>query len=232
MFAVTYMVPDMQTKMLALFALHFPTNPNMHWWQFVSHMFMHGNFAHILLNMFGVFTFGIHLERMWGAKRFLIFYFMAGLGAGLIYTAINFYEFSAFVDFLGSQKVAPQAIQAFLEGGTPQGQFLRYLNPEEQNSFLSLYWANMVGASGALYGVLVAFAILFPNAKLALIFLPVPIAAKYFVPALLLFDLFSGVTGFSLFGGGIAHFAHIGGAIIGFALMMYWRKTLPQRHYY
>jgi len=85
------------------------------------------------------------------------------------------------------------------------------------------YNVPVVGASGALYGVLTAFGLLFPNAKLALIFLPVPIAAKYFIPGLLLIDLFSGLTGFSIFGGGIAHFAHLGGALIGFLLMRHWR---------
>ena len=82
----------------------------------------------------------------------------------------------------------------------------------------------MIGASGALYGVLVAFAMRFPNTKLFFIFIPFPIAAKFFVPALLLLDLFSGITGFSLFGGGVAHFAHIGGAIIGFFLILLWRR--------
>ena len=87
-----------------------------------------------------------------------------------------------------------------------------------------IYVGPMVGASGAIYGILVAFGLLYPNAKLALLFLPVPIAAKFFIPILLALDLFSGVTGFSLFGGGIAHFAHIGGALIGFLLMWHWRK--------
>ena len=82
----------------------------------------------------------------------------------------------------------------------------------------------MLGASGAIYGILVAFGLLYPNAKLALLFIPVPIAAKYIIPIILLLDLFSGVTGFSLFGGGIAHFAHIGGALIGFLLMCFWRN--------
>lgn len=222
----------MQGKMLELFALYFPYNERLQIWQFVTHMFMHGNFTHILFNMFGVFTFGIHLERIWGAKRFLIFYFVSGLGAALIFTGINMYEFGTYVDYLASNNVAAESIQRYLELGSPQTSFLRYLNPEEQTEFLSIYWGSMVGASGALYGVLVAFALMFPDAKMMLIFLPVPVAAKIFVPILLLLDLFSGLTGFSLFGGGIAHFAHIGGAIIGFLLMMYWKKKIPPPMYY
>ena len=88
------------------------------------------------------------------------------------------------------------------------------------------FYIPVVGASGAIYGILTAFGLLFPEAKLSLIFLPVPVAAKWFIPALLLLDLFSGVTGFSLFGGGIAHFAHLGGALIGFLLMLLWKKEL------
>ena len=95
--------------------------------------------------------------------------------------------------------------------------------------FYQIYNTPAVGASGAIYGVLVAFGMTFPNAKLALIFLPVPISAKYFIPVLIALDLFSGVTGFSIFGGGIAHFAHVGGAIIGFIIMWYWKKNQFRR---
>ncbi|EDY84140.1 peptidase, S54 (rhomboid) family [Verrucomicrobiia bacterium DG1235] len=217
--------------MLNLFALHYPQNDKFQIWQFVSHMFMHGSPTHILFNMFGVYTFGIHLERMWGTKRFLIFYFISGIGAATIYTGINIYEFGNYYSYLTTNGVSIDKIQSLLDSSTPQSSFLYLLKAEEQWDFLSLYHSPMVGASGALYGILVAFAMLFPTAKLYLLFLPMPIAAKYLVPALLLFDLFSGVTGFSLFGGGIAHFAHIGGAVIGFSLMTYWRKTLPRRYY-
>lgn len=211
-----------------LFALYFPYNEHLRIWQFVTHMFMHGSFSHIAFNMFGLFIFGTHLEKLWGVKRFLIFYFLSGLGAGLIYTGINVYEFGTFIDFLNSRNVSPNAIQSFLEGRSN----IPYLTEDEMSTFYNLYNTPMLGASGALYGVITAFALTFPDAKMMMIFLPVPIAAKYFVPALLLIDLFSGLTGFSLFGGGIAHFAHIGGAIIGFLLMMYWRKQFPRPTYY
>jgi len=207
-----------------LLALHFPLNDGLGMWQFVSHMFMHGHFAHIAFNMFGVFTFGSILERVWGTKRFLIFYFAAGLGAAAIHTGVNVYEFGTYVDYLETRGVSPNQIQLFLDYKIN----LPYLSIEEAKTFRGIYWGRMLGASGALYGVLVAFALLFPNAKLALIFLPVPVAAKFFVPALILLDLLSIYTGFSLFGGGIAHFAHVGGALIGFLLMQYWKKSLPR----
>jgi membrane associated rhomboid family serine protease len=111
---------------------------------------------------------------------------------------------------------------------TSDVQTMRSFSEEKLQDFWRLFNMPVVGASGAIYGVLVAFGMLFPNAKLFLIFLPVPIAAKYFIPVLIALDLFSGVTGFSIFGGGIAHFGHVGGAIIGFLLMWYWRGRTPR----
>ncbi|MBK1878682.1 rhomboid family intramembrane serine protease [Pelagicoccus mobilis] len=210
-----------------LLALHFPYNDRLGFWQYVTHIFMHGHLAHIAFNMFGVFTFGSILERVWGTKRFLIFYFAAGIGAAVIHTGVNIYEFGTYVDYLATKGVSAESIQMFLDFKIN----LPYLTVEEAKAFRGIYWGSMLGASGALYGVLVAFALLFPNAKLALIFLPVPVAAKYFVPVLILIDLLSIKTGFSLFGGGIAHVAHVGGALIGFLLMLYWKKSLPRYRY-
>ena len=227
-FVGTYMVPNQLDNMLDLFALHFPENELFRVWQFVSHIFMHGSFGHILFNMFGLFVFGGALERLWGARRFLIFYFVAGIGAGLIYTAVNLYEFASIQEQLAASGASSSQVTELLTTGAVDRDVLSGTSQEQLADFFRLFHGTVVGASGAIYGVLVAFALLFPNAKLALIFLPVPVAAKYFVPALLLLDLFSGVTGISFFGGGIAHFAHIGGAIIGFALMMYWRKSLAR----
>lgn len=208
-------------------ALHFLYNEGLGLWQFVTHMFMHGHLAHIAFNMFGVYTFGSILERVWGTQRFLIFYFAAGIGAAAIHTGVQVYEFGTYLDYLSSRGVSAEGIQLFLEYKIN----LPYLNGEEAQAFRGIYWSRMLGASGALYGVLVAFALLFPNAKLALLFLPVPVAAKYFVPALILIDLLSIQTGFSIFGGGIAHVAHVGGALIGLLLMLYWKKTLPKVYY-
>lgn len=228
-FVATYMVPNMEQRMLELFALHSPQDEGFRLWQFVSHVFMHGNLGHLFLNMFGLFVFGGPLERLWGAQRFLVFYFLAGIGAGLIHTGINMYEFSATYSELSAHGVSSRSVQRFLDTEQPTRILTTALSVEEHREFFGLFNGRLVGASGAIYGILVAFALLFPNVKLFLLFLPVPIAAKIFVPILLLIDLFSGVTGISLFGGGIAHFAHIGGALIGFLLMLYWRKKLPER---
>lgn len=225
-YVVTYLIPGMEEKMVDLFALFFPRNDKFVWWQLVTNMFMHGGFTHILFNMYALWAFGSPLEIMWGKRRFLLFYFLSGIGAGVIYTIVNYYQFNNLYNDVIALGVSASDIDKFLELANMNSSVV----PEPfKTSLLHLYWIPAVGASGAIYGVLVAFGMLFPNAKLALIFLPVPIPAKYFIPVLIGLDLFSGITGFSIFGGGIAHFAHIGGAIIGFLLMWYWRKIVPAR---
>ena len=206
-----------------LLALYFPLNDNFAIWQFVTHMFMHGGLTHLLFNMFALWMFGTQLEAIWGGKRFLIFYFACGIGAALIYTIINYYQFNNIYSILRDSGLSAFDIQDMInKGAYPPN----VLSEDQAVQLIGTFSRPMVGASGAIYGILVAYAFNFPNNKLILLFLPYPIAAKYFVPALIGLDLFSGVTGFSIFGGGVAHFAHVGGAIIGFLMMMYWRKKL------
>ena len=203
-----------------LFALHFPQNPNFGLWQFITHMFMHSQFSfmHILFNMYALWAFGTPLEQMWGRNKFLFFYFSAGLGAGIIYTLVNYYQFNSAFNELINLGASSEEIYSLMNPT------VRYENEILQKAN-EIYSTPAVGASGAVYGILVAFGMTFPNAKLGLIFFPVPVAAKYFIPGLILLDLFSGVTGFSLFGGGVAHFAHVGGALIGFLIAYYWKQN-------
>lgn len=210
-------------------ALYFPKNEHFGLWQFVSHMFMHGGFTHILFNMYALWAFGSPLEQMWGRNKFLFFYFSAGIGAGLIYTAVNYFQFNNIFNEMINAGLTSNEIQNLLETGRYNTDILSHISEKRLTDLYQIYNTPAVGASGAIYGVLVAFGMSFPNAKLALIFLPVPIAAKYFIPVLIALDLFSGLTGFSLFGGGIAHFAHVGGAIIGFIMMKYWEKNQFKR---
>ena len=210
-------------------ALYFPENENFGIWQFVSHMFMHGGFMHILFNMYALWAFGSPLEQMWGRNKFIFFYFSAGLGAGLIYTAVNYFQFNSIHNDLISIGLRTSDIQSLLTSGKYNSDILSQIPEQKLMEIYQIYNTPAVGASGAIYGVLVAFGMTFPNAKLALIFLPVPISAKYFIPVLIALDLFSGVTGFSIFGGGIAHFAHVGGAIIGFIIMWYWKTNQFKR---
>jgi len=210
-------------------ALYFPENENFGIWQFVTHMFMHGGFMHILFNMYALWAFGSPLEQMWGRNKFIFFYFSAGLGAGLIYTAVNYFQFNSIHNDLINIGLRTSDIQSLLTSGKYNSDILSQISEQKLMEIYQIYNTPAVGASGAIYGVLVAFGMTFPNAKLALIFLPVPISAKYFIPVLIALDLFSGVTGFSIFGGGIAHFAHVGGAIIGFLIMWYWKKNQFKR---
>ena len=205
-----------------IFALHFPQNEHFGVWQYVTHMFMHGSPMHLIFNMYGLWAFGTPLEQMWGKKKFLFFYFSAGIGAGIIYTLVNYYQFNSIYEQLMNVGLTTSDIQNILSTGSYNENIITLTN-KEMSEFYSLYHAPAVGASGAVYGVLVAFGLAFPNAKLALIFFPVPVAAKYFIPLMILGDLFFGVTKYSI--GNVAHFAHIGGAIIGFIIAWYWKKT-------
>ncbi|MEO9569963.1 MAG: rhomboid family intramembrane serine protease [Polaribacter sp.] len=210
-----------------MLALHYPKNEHFGIWQYITHMFMHGSFGHILFNMYGLWAFGTPLEQMWGKKKFVFFYFSAGIGAGLIYTLANYYQFSSIYDQLIGFGLTPENIQNILNIGSYNDSRIALSN-EKMIEFYSLYHTPAVGASGAVYGVLVAFGMYFKDAKLALIFFPVPIAAKYFIPFILLGDLFFGMTKYSV--GNVAHFAHIGGALIGFLIAWYWKKNQFKMH--
>ncbi len=223
---VAGMLPHGDDWLLTTGALWYPANDHFGLWQLVTYMFLHANFSHILFNMFALVSFGPVLEREWGTARFLVFYFLCGVGAGLVQTGISWQEFQGLHARLVAAGLAPAAIGSLLAAGG--GEMPR--DPAVRAALIELYgiYARpMLGASGAIYGLLVAFGFLHPNARLSLMFVPVPIAAKFIIPGLLLLDLFSGVTGFSIFGAGIAHYAHLGGAAIGFLLMLHWRHHRP-----
>ncbi|MDA8808145.1 rhomboid family intramembrane serine protease [Flavobacteriaceae bacterium] len=196
-----------------ILALHYFENDKFIISQLISHMFMHGSTSHILFNMFGLWMFGSPLEQMWGKQKFLFFYFSAGLGAAALQMLVYYIQVQALYDVVetNSLSLSDPAI------------LLNYMSQNDYNQALSSFNSVMVGASGAIYGVLVAFAFSFPNSKLMLLFPPVPIKAKYFVPLLILIDLFFGLSSFSI--GSIAHFAHVGGALIGLIMVLYWRKN-------
>ena len=203
-------------------ALYFPENENFGFWQFLTHMFVHGGVMHIVFNMYALWAFGSPLEQMWGKKKFIFFYFSAGIGAGLIYSLVNYYQFNSIYDQLTSFGLTASEIQNILDIGSYNDSRILISN-ERMIKFYSLFHTPAVGASGAVYGVLVAFGLYFKNAKLGLLFIPVPIAAKYFIPGIIAFDLFFGMTKYSI--GNIANFAHIGGALIGFIIAYYWKKN-------
>lgn len=212
-----------------LLSLHYFESDSFRLWQPLTHFFMHApfpNLSHILFNMFGLFTFGTALEHFWGGKKFLIFYMICGLGAGLIHSLVNYYHFNDAVNVLVANGFEKGNILKILSEGKEYVAWREILSTSSYNHLFGSYFGTAVGASGALYGIMVAFAFMVPNAELSLLFLPIPIKAKYFIPIIVGFDLISGVTGYSIFGAGnIAHFAHVGGAFFGFLLMMLWRKN-------
>jgi membrane associated rhomboid family serine protease len=250
-FVCSYFVPTANT----ILALHNVHSDNFGAWQLITHMFMHGNLMHIFFNMFALVSFGSALEHFWGVKKFLFFYFSCGLGAAALQLGINYFETQALLAQLTDAGLPESLvlkltniplwdahgnlqINAFV---SEANNIIRQTGSEHLASNINLdalikASANvqgiMVGASGAIYGLLVAFAFMFPNAELMFLFIPIPIKAKYFVPGLLCLDLFLGFKGSSLFGTttGVAHFAHIGGAIIGFIMMWYWKKNQFNRN--
>ncbi|MEZ4858148.1 MAG: rhomboid family intramembrane serine protease [Flavobacteriaceae bacterium] len=223
-----------------LFALHYPENPNFQYWQIVTHMFMHASFPHILFNMFGLYMFGSPLEARWGRNKFLFFYFSAGLGAALIHSGVSYLQFTnIYNDYLATglsnSEIYGLMDEVLEKSAASVDGYIRMNMPNNLSldsliQMTSIYNGQAVGASGAIYGILVAFGMMYPNVELMLIFLPIPVKAKYFIPALLLLDLFSGLTGFSLFGQNIANWAHLGGALFGFIMAYYWKKNSFNDH--
>lgn len=205
-----------------LFSLYYFDSPQFKLWQPITHMFMHGGFGHILFNMYGLYAFGTPLEERWGRNKFLFFYFSAGLGAALIHTLVNYYQVQGGMDALLSAGVSQGQIADLLATGSYNSGILNNVSQETIQTLYDAYNTPAVGASGAIYGVLVAFGLMFPNIALMLMFIPVPIKAKYFIPLIILGDLFFGITGSPF---GIAHWAHIGGALFGFIMAYYWKKN-------
>lgn len=177
--------------MVANFAMFYPASPFFKPWQIFTHMFMHGGFWHIFFNMYSLLMFGSILERSLGPKKFLIFYFVTGLGAVALHTGVEWMQ-----------------ARVFIANGAV-------------NAYQALLMTPTLGASGAIYGVLIGFAMLYPQAQLMLIFPPIPVKAKWLVVIFAVIELFSGINGIQ---DGVAHFAHLGGMLFGWLLIRWWRK--------
>jgi len=183
--------------MVSTFAMFYPASQYFHSWQILTHMFMHGGFWHILFNMYTLWMFGSVLERMIGEKKFLIFYFVCGLGAAALHTGVEYLQ-------------AQEYMRQMAEGSTTAAQ-----------SYAMLKMTPTLGASGAIYGVIIGYAMLFPESKLTLLFPPVTLSAKWMVIIFAAAELLFGITGTAV---SVAHFAHLGGMLFGWLLIRYWRK--------
>ena len=215
-------------NILDSFTLHYFENPNFHWWQYISYMFMHGDFMHLFFNMYALWAFGTPLENIWGRNKFLFFYFSCGVGAALLNTGVNYFYIHQTLNDLSGMGVTITDLTNTINTGSYPTIWTDYASREDINNLASTFLSTTVGASGAIYGILVAFGMFFPDAKLMLFFVPYPIAARYFIPIIVALDLIMGLVGnVTIFGGNIAHFAHVGGALIGFLIMLYWKKNTP-----
>ena len=206
-----------------IFSLFYFENDKFLYTQLVSHMFMHGNIMHLAFNMLALWMFGSTLVNIWGKNKFLFFYFSCGIGAAVLQNYSNFVNINSFTNILSDAGISQEQIVSVLKTATYPTYILDFISEAEMLSAYSDFNTPMIGASGAIYGIVVAFSFMFPNTKLMLLFPPVPVKAKYLVPGLIVVDLFFGLTSASI--GSIAHFAHIGGAITGFLMMWYWKKS-------
>eukprot|EP01133_Synstelium_polycarpum_P003299 gene3299-3753_t len=193
-------------------------------WQPISYMFMHGGFTHILFNMFALYMFGSILESRWGAKRFINFYLITGLGALALQWAVQAFEVYHITGTAINQ--SPGLLEHLEKGQFNPAQFTEI----QAATLHGIYFSPMVGASGAIFGLLVAFGMLYPNTELYIMFIPVPVKAKYIIPIYIVVELFLGVASFQ--GDSVAHYAHLGGALLGFILVKLWKDKNTFYDYY
>ena len=242
-----------------MLGLHYFLSEKFRLWQFITYMFMHGNFPHLFFNMFAVFMFGGAMENMWGPKKFLTFYIITGLGAAVAHYAIVYFQLNASLANINEYIASPSVdkLQGLITSNTFTGfssrefneslqSFIKTFNetysknPSEalqmsidfmKDSKMAVYNAPVVvGASGAIFGLLLAYGMTFPNNYLY-VYLVLPIKAKYFVIIYGLIELFSGIANYS--GDNVAHFAHLGGLVTGYIVIQYWKyKNRNRRNDY
>ena len=236
-----------------LFSLFYPENDLFKPWQLLTHMFMHGDGTHLFFNMFALWMFGTAVEMRLGTKRFLFIYFSAGIGALIFQLGFNYIEYQIELNNILSLGLNDSLIHEIVNIDATEGEYIKgeilaekmqlifndvnFQGTINSDSFRSFFEMNvitnstMVGASGCLMGILVAFGMMNPNAELMMIFLPIPIKAKYFIPGIIGLDLISAFTGQAIFSpSNTAYMAHIGGAFIGFIIMWYWKKNSMDKY--
>ncbi len=207
-----------------IFGLYFFKSELFKPYQTVTHMFMHGGFMHLAFNMYALWMFGQVIERVWGAKKFLIYYFITGFGAVVLHSFVQYLQYVSL-----SEGLHADAIQMIInEGAEVIASGQNYTDAQLGGLNLFLNYSYTVGASGAVFGLLLAFGMLYPNVELQLMFVPIPIKAKYFVMGYGAIELFMGINNAS--GDNIAHFAHLGGMLFGFILIKMWGKKNTMRN--
>lgn len=231
----------LRSYIIESFGMRYFHSENFQPYQILTYMWVHGGFGHLFSNMFSVLIFAPILERVWGSKKFLIYYLATGIGAGILYSGINYYENYSFEVKVKSyeQNPSPESFRKLVLNNSSEyySQLYDFIdsyeqNPSNSNDNLSIAYANdllkvksdvpMVGASGAVFGILLAFAMLFPNMELMLLFFPIPVKAKYLVLVYGIYELWSEIN--RMPGDNVAHFAHLGGMLIGYLILKYWKR--------
>ncbi|UBM61056.1 rhomboid family intramembrane serine protease [Candidatus Sulfidibacterium hydrothermale] len=252
-FLATLALAKYGIDLISILGLHYPGAPGFRIYQFVTYMFMHGGWAHIFFNMFALWMFGNVIENVWGGKKFLVFYLLTGLGSAVVYIFWIHFELRGNLDMLNAIIAHPtvQGIEAYFQHYSFHLNALTTTlsqsdinlfnhnvdllaagsagpaNIQQIISFLSTYKEEMlnqmvvIGASGAIFGLLLAFGMMFPNTLIYLYF-AIPIKAKWFVIGYGLLELFSGISNRP--GDNVAHFAHVGGMLVGLLIILYWKK--------
>lgn len=243
----TWALKNMGIDLVEIFGMHYPGSEKFRLHQIITYMFMHGGLTHIFFNMFALYMFGRVLESVWGSKRFLMYYLITGLGAIAIHTFVNYLEISSLQNAIDAFRntPSPEVLEKFVNQHLPNASsqvrdfIISWYDDPTSTAYASEGLNLMerilelkmdiptVGASGAVFGILLAFGMLFPNTQLMLLFPPIPIRAKYFVIGYGLIELY---LGFTQSGSNVAHFAHLGGMLFGFILIKYWNKN--SRHFY
>jgi membrane associated rhomboid family serine protease len=212
--------------MTQVLGVHYFDSPDFRIWQVITYMFMHdySSLFHILFNMFALYTFGSSIEYIMGSKRFLNFYLITGLGALALQLLVQSFEvYSITGSAVNNGSFMVDSLKRTISFNPD------LISKDQASTLLGIYLTPMVGASGAIFGLLIAFGMLFPNAELFIMFIPVPVKAKYIIPVYVLLELFLGVKQFS--GDSVAHFAHLGGALFGFILVKLWHLKRHDNFY-
>lgn len=200
-----------------ILGLYFPKSESFKPVQILTHMFMHAGIWHLFFNMYALYIFGQVLENVWGPKRFLIYYMVCGLGAALVHETVIAFEYKKIMNVISSEQ-----LQVVLDQGAAYLQEGKVFTDHTMQNLQLLLNTPTIGASGAVFGILLAFGVLFPNTQLMLLIPPIPIKAKYFVIGYGAIELY---LAFTQPGSNIAHAAHLGGMLFGYILLRYWRKT-------
>ncbi|MGP8213980.1 MAG: rhomboid family intramembrane serine protease [Bacteroidia bacterium] len=220
-----------QFDLVDKFGMHYFESSKFHFYQIITCMFLHDGFLHIALNMYGLWLFGQMIENYYGSKRFLLLYFICGIGAGIIQEAslyVYYHHIFKILETFNSEPSLPAfdvVTSKYFTGirGYPQPQTIDDAKMVLKDLYqFSIDNSNTIGASGAIFGVLIAFAMIYPEVQLFLMFIPIPVKAKYAIPGYCIIELYSGLAGNA--GDNVAHFAHLGGALFGVIMVLYWRK--------